>query len=147
MDKPAGSSEPALPLRLAADLQDHLLIACSDLDRLHELLADAAGTLMHSFRGALDSLGAHCQAPEDPACLQAVAAARASLGEAIAALQFQDLTSQLLRHAQGRLRNCADRIARETLEDVDGASAVEPGPLAPNPVTQADMDPGSVELF
>lgn len=147
MKKPAGSSEPALPLPLAADLQDHLLIACHDLDRLHDLLADASGRLLHSFRGALDSLGAPNQACDGEAPLPAVAAARARLGEAIAALQFQDLTSQLIRHTQSRLRNCADRIACEILEGGDGKGAVEPPLLAPNPVAQAGMDAGSVELF
>ena len=63
------------------------------------------------------------------------------------ALQFQDMTSQLVRHTQSRLLNCADRIACETLTDDDGEAVVEPAPLAPNPVTQAAMDEGSVELF
>ena len=147
MKNTIGPYEPALPLSLAADLQDHLLVACHDLDRLQELLADASGTLMHSFRAALDSLGAPDRPARDQAPPSGVAAARASLGEAIAALQFQDMTSQLIRHTQSRLRNCADRIACEALKDDDGEAIVEPPPLAPNPVTQAEMDAGSVELF
>lgn len=145
MTTPSGTSQPALPLRLAVDLQDHLLVACNDLDRLQELLANASTTLMSRFRGALDCLGACRPAQADDACAQALAGARASLGEAVSALQFQDMTSQLIRHTQSRLRNCADRIAGETLGD--GEAVVEPATLAPNPVTQAGMDAGSVELF
>jgi len=70
------------------------------------------------------------------------------LGGAITALQFQDMASQLIAHTNQRLRNCADRLARETMgDDEDGAAVVEDAPLRPNPVTQDEMDAGSVELF
>jgi hypothetical protein len=32
-------------------------------------------------------------------------------------------------------------------DDEDGAAVIEPPPLRPNPVTQDEMDAGSVELF
>jgi hypothetical protein len=147
MRQPADLPAPALPLALAADLQDHLLIASNDLDRLQELLADASNTLMHSFRSALASLDEHRRANDGDTAPAAVESARQSLGDAVSALQFQDMTSQLVRHTQCRLRICADRIACETLTDDDGEAVVEPAPLAPNPVTQAAMDAGSVELF
>ena len=40
-------------------------------------------------------------------------------------------------------------LARDALgdDDPDGAAVVEEGPLKPNPVTQDEMDAGSVELF
>ena len=70
------------------------------------------------------------------------------LGGAITALQFQDMASQLIAHTHQRLRNCADRIARETMgDDDDGMAVVEEAPMRPNPVTQDEMDAGSVELF
>jgi hypothetical protein len=62
------------------------------------------------------------------------------LGGAIPALQFQDMASQLIAHTHRRLRDCADRLAGE-------AAAVEAPPLRPNPVTQDEMDTGSIELF
>jgi hypothetical protein len=147
MRQPADLPAPALPLALATDLQDHLLIACNDLDRLQGLLADASNTLMHSFRSALASLDEHRRTSEGGGAPAAVESARQSLGDAVSALQFQDMTSQLVRHTQSRLLNCADRIACETLTDDDGEAVVEPAALPPNPVTQAEMGAGPVELF
>ena len=72
----------------------------------------------------------------------------AHLGTAVTALQFQDMASQLINHTRGRLRNCADRLARDAFAgDEDGEAAVEEAPLRPNPVTQAEMDTGFIELF
>jgi sulfite reductase beta subunit-like hemoprotein len=67
---------------------------------------------------------------------------------AITALQFQDMASQLIAHTRKRLRNCADRLARDAMgDDEDGEAVVEKAPLRPNPVTQDEMDAGSIELF
>ena len=64
------------------------------------------------------------------------------------ALQFQDMATQLIAHTNKRLRNCADQIARDALgDDEDGMAVVEDGPMKPNPVTQDEVDAGSVELF
>ena len=147
MSELAHNPDSILPLAIAADLQDHLLIACNDLDRLQELLADASGTLMRSFRAALDRLAEHGPDATAAGLPAALEAAQEDLAKAVSALQFQDMTSQLIRHTQSRLRNCADRIACEALNDDDGEAVVEPAPLAPNPVTQAEMDAGSIELF
>ena len=58
------------------------------------------------------------------------------------------MASQLIAHTHRRLRHCADRLARETMGgDDDGAAVVEDPPLRPNPVTQDEMDAGSIELF
>ena len=74
---------------------------------------------------------------------------RQTLFKAVTALQFQDMATQLIAHTNKRLRNCADQIARDALgdDDPDGAAVVDDGPLKPNPVTQDEMDAGSVELF
>jgi hypothetical protein len=70
------------------------------------------------------------------------------LGGAVTALQFQDMASQLITHTNKRLRSCADQIARVAMgDDEDGAAVVEEAPLRPNPVTQDEMDAGSIELF
>jgi hypothetical protein len=46
------------------------------------------------------------------------------------------------------LRSCVDQLARQTFaDDEDGPAEVAMPPLHPNPVTQDEMDAGSVELF
>jgi hypothetical protein len=50
--------ECALPLLAAADLQDHLMTATNDLDRLQTLLADACEVLSRSFYGASEQVRA-----------------------------------------------------------------------------------------
>ena len=74
--------------------------------------------------------------------------ARRALGGAVIALQFQDMASQLIAHTDRRLKSCADRLARDALaDDDDGAPLTMPAPLRPNPVTQDEVDAGSIELF
>ena len=80
--------------------------------------------------------------------LSAIHDAQRALSGAIVALQFQDMATQLIAHTTKRLRNCADRLARDAMaDDEDGEAVVEDAPLCPNPVTQDEMDAGSVELF
>ena len=134
----------SLPLQVAADLQDDLMVATHDLDRLHTLLTDACAVLMASFDGAQDQLGALAATLGAPA----VADARRQLGLAVTALQFEDMSSQLIAHTRRRLRACADRLAQEAMgDDEDGIAFAEAPPPRPNPVTQDEMDAGSVELF
>jgi hypothetical protein len=125
---------PPMGLLLAAEMQDHLLTASNDLDRLQTLLADACDTLSSSFFGASASV-------DDTAELTQ------HLGRAITALQFQDMASQLIAHTHKRLRSCADRLAADAFDAEDGAAVVEDAPLRPNPVTQDEMDAGSIDLF
>jgi hypothetical protein len=139
--------EPALPLLAAADLQDHLMVASNDLERLQRLLDDASQALLGHFTHATQRIEAALQAIEGEA--HAIHEVRHSLGGAITALQFQDMASQLITHTTRRLRNCADRLARDAMgdEDEDGTAVIEEPPLRPNPVTQDEMDAGSIELF
>jgi len=131
---PPGSG---LPLLAAADLQDHLMVASNDLERLQRLLDDASQALMCHFTDATGHVDAG-----------SLHEARTAIGGAITALQFQDMASQLIAHTSRRLRNCADRLAAETMgDDEDGIAVVEDAPLRPNPVTQDEMDAGSIELF
>ena len=138
-----------LPLLAAADLQDNLLTAGHDLDRLQTLLSHACDELMQGFYGATDQIRSFVESAEtDGPMPDLLAGVTRHLGAAITALQFQDMASQLIAHTHQRLRNCADRLARETMgEDEDGYTVVEEAPLRPNPVTQDEMDAGSVELF
>lgn len=144
-------AQATLPLLAAADLQDSLMIASNDLDRLQRLLTDATDTLMGHFCGAsseitqLSRLAAqHPELPESH-----LHETMGHLAGAVTALQFQDLASQLIAHTHRRLRNCADRLARDVMgdDDEDGTAVIEEAPLRPNPVTQDEMDAGSVELF
>jgi hypothetical protein len=140
---------PADHLLAAADLQDDLMTACNDLGRLQTLLADACDALMQSFHGAIEGLdglrASGDAAPTEPAALHSV---MQNLSAAVVALQFQDMGSQLIAHTHKRLRSCADRIANDSMgDDEDGATVIEEAPLRPNPVTQDEMDAGSVELF
>jgi hypothetical protein len=139
-----------LPLLAAADLQDNLLVAANDLERLERLLVDAAETLMGHFHGAsivlneLVDAAAHHPELDDRQLDQAVK----HLGGAVTALQFQDMSSQLINHLLRRLHHCAARLARDTMGDDDeGAAVVDDAPERPNPVTQDEMDAGSIELF
>jgi hypothetical protein len=139
-----------LPPLQAADLQDHLLVASNDLERLQRLLGDAGDSLLAHFHGASSEMQR----------LQKLIAGQPRLGNdelqqamthlagAITAMQFQDMASQLIDHTTRRLRNCADRLANDALAcDEDGAAVIADMPLRPNPVTQDEMDAGSVELF
>ena len=136
-----------LPLLAAADLQDNLLTASNDLDRLQTLLADACDALMQRFCGATAQIR-ELKAHPDESGQAALDGLTEQLSGAVTALQFQDMASQLIAHTHQRLRNCADRIASAAMaDDEDGSAIVEEAPLRPNPVTQDEMDAGSVELF
>ena len=139
-----------MPLMAAADLQDHLMVASNDLERLQRLLDDASQALMSHFTGATEHLEAALRELEGASHARpgTIREARQTLGGAITALQFQDMASQLIAHTTRRLRNCADRLASEVFEgDEEGQAVVEELPLRPNPVTQDEMDAGSVDLF
>ena len=142
-----GDAQVQLSMLTAADLQDHLMTASNDLDRLQTLLSDACETLLEGFYGATENVGALRDGGSADTLL-AVERAREHLGRAVTALQFQDMASQLIAHTQRRLRSCTDKLARDAFAgDEDGDGVVEDAPLRPNPVTQAEMDAGSVELF
>jgi hypothetical protein len=146
-DDNVASPPPEMPLFLAAELQDNLMTATNDLERLQRLLDDACLALMEGFHDSAGQLGTVIdQGHEATPRLHEV---RQTLYKAVTALQFQDMATQLIAHTNKRLRNCADQIARDALgdDDPDGAAVVEDGPLKPNPVTQDEMDAGSVELF
>jgi hypothetical protein len=143
---PGGS----MPLQAAADLQDHLMVASNDLDRLQRLLGDACDSLLVHFYGASSELKAllHAANAHPELDLRQLHTAMEHLAGAVTAMQFQDMASQLVAHTTRRLRNCADRIAADTFGgDDEGAAVVVEPPLRPNPVTQDEMDAGSVELF
>ena len=130
-----------------ADLQDHLLAVTNDLDRLQGLLTNACETLMEGFLGVTAQLQSmQVVKPENSAALERAAR---HLGDTARALQFQDMSTQLIAHSNQRLRHCCDRLAADAFpdDDDDGEAVIAPPPPRPNPVTQSEVDTGFVELF
>ena len=132
-------------LLASAELQDHLLTATNDLDRLQDLLSDACETLIEGFLGASQQLQSlHVVKPADSAAIERAAK---HLASAAKALQFQDMSTQLIAHTSQRLRHCAGQLARDAFPGDDDDAVVEAAPSRPNPVTQSEVDTGFVELF
>ena len=133
-----------LPVMLVAEVQDSLLVVVHDLNRLDGLLAHAMENLMQRFTSASADL-AH------PALktVKELEGVRAALHAAVTELQFQDMASQLIVHTSKILQGCAYRLACEAMGNEDGEAVpfVEDVPDRPNPVTQDEMQAGSVELF
>ena len=137
-----------IPLLVGADVQDHLIAACNDLQRLQVLLADACQVLLSSFHSASRELRQHRRRSPQRELATVLQEIQGQLDNAVTALQFHDMTSQLITHTHLRLRNCADQLAGSLFaEDEDGAAVIEQAPDRPNPVTQSEMDAGSIELF
>ena len=88
-DLPAPLADGAWSLAAAADLQDHLMVASNDLERLQRLLDDAAQSLLGHFNQAAERMEAALAAIEGEA--HQMHDVRTSLGNAITALQFQDM--------------------------------------------------------
>lgn len=106
-----------------------------DLDRLKVLIADAGDRLLKSFN-TISEVGPTLQGDQK----QRLALARA-VGDAVTALQFQDMATQLVQHAQGRL---------DVLERCLGTSEAADPLLAHTrmqPVRQTGMGSGSIDLF
>ena len=137
--------EVRLPVMVAAELQDSLLVVMHDLHRLEGLLNHATDNLLERFGEANESLTDSVVGDS-----QELAAARTALRSAVTELQFQDMASQLIWHTTKVLQGCAFRLASEAMgheEGEDAAPFAEMAPDRPNPVTQSEMDAGSVDLF
>lgn len=140
------TSVPAvqLPVMLVAEVQDSLLVVVHDLSRLDGLLAHTMENLMERFTSASANLA-------DPALVDSkeLDDVRSTLRTAVTELQFQDMASQLIVHTSKILQGCAYRLASESMGSEDGEAVpfVEEVPERPNPVTQDEMEAGSIELF
>ncbi len=134
----------ALPVMLVAEVQDSLLVVVHDLSRLDGLLAHAMENLMQRFTAASADLS-------DPtlSAMKELENVRTGLRAAVTELQFQDMASQLIVHTSKILQGCAYRLASDAMGSEDGEAVpfVEEVPDRPNPVTQDEMQAGSVELF
>ncbi len=141
------SDEPVVqvPVMVAAELQDSLLVVMRDLHRLEGLLNHATTNLLERF-GEANVLLAGNRNAEEPD----LEAARAALRSAVTELQFHDMATQLIGHTTRVLQSCAFRLASETMgreEDELDVPVMPVQPERPNPVTQSEMDAGSIELF
>ncbi|MDD5030453.1 MAG: hypothetical protein PHH58_13290 [Rhodoferax sp.] len=134
----------AMPVMMVAEVQDSLLVVVHDLNRLDGLLAHAMENLMQRFTVASLDLN-----EPQLLALKELEGVRAGLHAAVTELQFQDMASQLIGHTSKILQGCAYRLASESMgsEDGDAVPFVEEVPDRPNPVTQDEMEAGSVELF
>lgn len=141
------SLEPAvqMPVLVAAELQDSLLVVMRDLHRLEGLLNHATANLLARFGEANVLL-----AGQDMSGSAELEAARQALRSAVTELQFHDMATQLIGHTTQVLQGCAFRLASETMgreEDELADVVIDIVPVKPNPVTQSEMDAGSIELF
>lgn len=134
----------SLPVSLVADVQDALLMVMTDLQRLEGLLDHATANLLERFGNADRAMavleGQHAEE---------LARIRLNLNQAVTELQFHDMATQLLVHTGQVLKGCAWRLAAEAIapDEDEVPMALDPMPGRPSPVTQNEMDAGSIELF
>ena len=141
----SGGPAVQIPVMVAAELQDSLLVVMHDLHRLEGLLNHATDNLLERFGEANSVLTDDAVAGSPD-----LVAVRAALRNAVTELQFQDMASQLIWHTTKVLQGCAFRLASEAMGQDEGEEAApfaEMAPDRPNPVTQSEMDAGSVDLF
>ena len=143
---PDRATEPtvALTLTAVADMQDSLLVAMNDLKRLEGLLDHATGNLLERFSTANHAL-AHLAGSDNEDVLRI----RQALHQAVTELQFHDMATQLIAHTGKVLQGCAWKLADESMEPEEDEMplCVDPTPDRPSPVTQNEMDAGSIDLF
>jgi len=108
----------------------------ADLERLKALVNDAAGRLLGSFN--------EFATLEDGTIRNDEARERiaSAIGSAVTALQFQDMATQLTGHAQRRLA-----ALESCLRALYGEGSVGGLLDHPQPVRQAEMTSGSIDLF
>lgn len=145
----AAPEGPGLNFLLSAELQDHLMTVANDLERLLRLLEDAGEALSTHFFSASGHVQGLAEKINDGVSLPpgSLAPVLEDIAGAVTAMQFQDMSTQLINHTMLRIRNCADRLASDAFGDDGDSAAVVDAPLRPNPVTQDEVDAGSVELF
>lgn len=129
------NEQPPIPARLAAEMQDELLAAGTELERLERLLGDAVDQLLERFGHA------HALATQ-----HGDEALREELRVAMTALQFQDLASQLISHSRRRLGSVADCLGNVAVGGEEEGCEVEWVRRA-CPVAQRAVDAGTVEIF
>lgn len=133
-----------LSLGLVTDVQDALMMAMTDLKRLEGLLDHATGNLLERFGSANHALAGLVNNDSD--ALQHI---RHDLHQAVTELQFHDMATQLICHTGKVLQGCAWKLADSAMEPEEGELPLDLDliPERPSPVTQSEMDAGSIDLF
>jgi hypothetical protein len=134
---------PTPPDEADGQVRARVVAAASDLERLLGLLDQAGGDLMRRF-AEFDRLVGEIsrEAAGTPVARQAAALRDALLG-ATTAMQFQDMSTQLVEHALSELRTIAHRMDDDAgPRDTPGRSGIRGGP-----VSQSGMGAGSIDLF
>ena len=128
----------------AADRPAIAGLAMTDLQRLEGLLDHATGNLLERFGNANRDLAALENARGED-----LTRIRHSLHQAVTELQFHDMATQLLAHTGKMLKGCAWRLAEQAMapDEDEEPAPLDALPERPSPVTQSEMDAGSVELF
>ena len=134
---------PTPPDEADGQVRARVVAAASDLERLLGLLDQAGGDLMRRFADFDRLVGEIArEAAGTPLAGRAVALHEALLG-ATTAMQFQDMSTQLVEHALAELRTIAHRLGDDaSLREMPPASGIRSGP-----VSQSGMGAGSIDLF
>ena len=120
-----------------ADLAAEVTRASFDVQRLQDLFSDAVSRLMTSFQRCAHIVDAR---QNDP--VHADAVLRQHLNEALIALQFQDVCSQLLARIQTRLA-----AVERAFEGDDGIAKLRQSDDRAGSIMQRSIEPGPIELF
>lgn len=104
-----------------------------DLGRLDAMISDAIDRLVSTFT-AIQTLAAEHQTPE---------ISRAAV-EAITALQFQDMATQLIAHCRHRIDHAMTHQGDATSAPFSSTHFV---PSLSSPVSQSGVGAGTIELF
>lgn len=113
-----------------------------DLKRLDTLLDDAIARLLESFSN-IQQLAAQSNSPE---------ISRAAI-DAVTALQFQDMATQLISHCRKHLATPDDPTATipfsatHFYHQMQSRGPSSPGGPGSGPVEQSDLASGSIDLF
>ncbi|MFZ9408125.1 MAG: hypothetical protein ACO26U_13660 [Burkholderiaceae bacterium] len=134
-----GTQAGTVSVELAAGMQDEILSAGTELERLQKLLGDAVVQLQQRF-GVAMALQSDMPASAERDALGT------ELHAALVALQFEDLASQLIMHSRRRLASVADCLGNLVVADDEPGAEVTWVARA-CPVNQRAVDAGSVELF
>lgn len=120
------------------------MMAMTDLQRLEGLLDHATSNLLERFGSA--NLALAQLTDTDPQRLLPI---RDHLHKAVTELQFHDMSTQLIVHTGKVLQACAWKLADSAMEPDEDEIPMEldPMPDRPSPVTQSEMDAGSIDLF
>ena len=139
-------TEPSVELsvNLVAEVQDALMMAMTDLKRLEGLLDHATANLLDRFGSANRALAQLADKDDE-----AVKLIRRDLHQAVTELQFHDMSTQLIVHTGKILQGCAWKLADSAMEPDEDEIPLEIDamPERPSPVTQSEMDAGSIDLF